>query len=143
MNKKNPEKKKRGRPKIEIDFNQFEKLCMINCTLSEIASFFCVSEDTIENRVKHHYKMLFSDVYKKHSGKGKAALRRLQFDLAKKNPGMAIWLGKQYLNQTEKNEISTEEVENRLKIIIDIIKNNVKDPDLLKKIADEIKTFKK
>jgi hypothetical protein len=33
------------------------------------------------------------------------SLRRYQFDLAKKSAVMAIWLGKQYLGQTEKQEV--------------------------------------
>lgn len=51
--------------------------------------------------------MLFSDVYKKYSSKGKISLRRFQFQQAEKNTSMAIWLGKQYLGQTEK-EISVQ-----------------------------------
>jgi hypothetical protein len=38
------------------------------------------------------------------------SLRRKQFQVAlegKGNVGMLIWLGKQYLGQTEKNELST------------------------------------
>ena len=30
------------------------------------------------------------------------SLRRLQFRMAEKSPAMAIWLGKQYLGQTDK-----------------------------------------
>lgn len=51
--------------------------------------------------------MLFSDVYKKYSAKGKISLRRYQFQQAEKSTAMAIWLGKQYLGQTEK-EISVQ-----------------------------------
>ena len=51
--------------------------------------------------------MLFSDVYKRLSVKGKISLRRYQFQQAEKNTTMAIWLGKQYLGQTEK-EISVQ-----------------------------------
>lgn len=51
--------------------------------------------------------MLFSDVYKRLSVKGKISLRRYQFQQAEKNVTMAIWLGKQYLGQTEK-EISVQ-----------------------------------
>ena len=51
--------------------------------------------------------MLFSDVYKRLSVKGKISLRRYQFQQAEKSTAMAIWLGKQYLGQTEK-EISVQ-----------------------------------
>ena len=37
-------------------------------------------------------------------------MRRIQFRLAETNAGMAIWLGKQYLGQTEKIEITNNEL---------------------------------
>lgn len=93
-----------GRPKIEIDEAQFEKLCAIQCTKAEIASWFDCSEDTIENWCKKVYKQTFSATFKMFSGKGKVSLRRNQFKLAETNVTMAIWLGKQYLDQTDKTE---------------------------------------
>ena len=95
------EPKKMGRPKIEIDQMQFEKLCYIQCTLTEIASWFNCSEDTIERWCKETYQETFAECFKKHSAGGKASLRRSQFELAKRNPTMAIWLGKQYLGQRD------------------------------------------
>ena len=43
---------KMGRPRIEIDKEEFEKLCDIQCTLTEIAGWFRCSPDTIENWCK-------------------------------------------------------------------------------------------
>ena len=91
----------RGRPKKVIDQKMFENLCSLQCTLSDIAGVFDCCEDTIETWCKRTYKENFSDVYKKHSVKGKVSLRKSQFDLAKKNASMAIWLGKQYLGQSD------------------------------------------
>lgn len=93
-----------GRPKIEIDTEEFEKLCYIQCTKDEIAYWFNCSPDTIEGFCKKHYNETFSATYKKYSANGKMSLRRTQFRLAEKNPTMAIWLGKQYLGQTDKVE---------------------------------------
>lgn len=93
---------KRGRKRIEIDYIEFEKLCGLQCTLGEIAAWFQTSEDTIERRVKEHYKKNFADVYKKYSSTGKISLRRYQFTLAKKYPAMAIFLGKQLLGQRDR-----------------------------------------
>ena len=90
-----------ARPQITIDWEQFEKLCAIQCTKSEIAEWFSCSEDTISRAVKRKYNMSFADLYKKKSIKGKISLRRYQFDLAQRNVAMAIWLGKQYLGQRE------------------------------------------
>ena len=95
-----------ARPRIEIDKSQFEKLCSIQCTLNEIAGFFDCSSDTIERWCKREYKEGFADVYDKKRGVGKISLRRAQFRMAETNPTMAIWLGKQYLGQTERQEIA-------------------------------------
>lgn len=103
------EGRKKPGPKLKmIDFEQFEKLCFIQCTLEEIAGFFKISVDTVETRVREHYGLRFSEVYKTHSSGGKISLRRLQFRLAEKNPGMAIWLGKQYLGQSDKSEYNLD-----------------------------------
>lgn len=92
---------KAGRPRKEIDMNQFEKLCAIQCTLAEIASWFNCSEDTIERWCKREYKVGFAEIYKKKSETGKISLRRIQFKQAEHSVPMAIWLGKQYLGQRE------------------------------------------
>lgn len=94
-----------ARPRIEIDASQFEKLCSIQCTLNEIAGFFNCSSDTVERWCKREYKESFADTYKKYSAGGKISLRRYQFKMAEHNAAMAIWLGKQYLGQTEKQEV--------------------------------------
>ncbi len=98
-----------GRPKKEIDPSIFEELCNIQCTLSEIAGVFRCSEDTIQNWCKSYYGDTFSVVYKKYSEDGKSSLRRYQMELAKTNATMAIWLGKQYLGQKDRQEIAFAE----------------------------------
>lgn len=95
-----------ARPRIEIDFEQFKGLCSMQCTLEEIASFFKCSEDTIERWCKRELKESFADTYKKYSANGKISLRRWQFKMAEHNSTMAIWLGKQWLGQTDKQEVS-------------------------------------
>ena len=90
-----------ARPRIEIDEQSFGNLCNLQCTLTEIADFFNCSEDTIERWCKRTFNESFADVFKKKSGKGKISLRRAQFKLAEKNASMAIWLGKQYLGQSD------------------------------------------
>ena len=53
--------------------------------------------------------MTFSDCFKRFSASGIISLRRKQFEVA--NGGsvpMLIWLGKQYLNQKDKSEVSGE-----------------------------------
>ena len=97
---------KMGRPKKEISKEQFEKLCGLQCTKDEIAGFFNCSPDTIENFCKATYKSTFSAIYKIYSAQGRISLRRYQFKLAEKSAAMAIFLGKNMLGQTDKQEIT-------------------------------------
>ena len=90
-----------GRPQKEIDQSLFEKLCGLQCTLAEIAGMFDCSEDTIERWCKRTYDEGFAETYKKHSAAGKLSLRRAQFRLAEKSAAMAIFLGKNYLGQSD------------------------------------------
>ena len=90
-----------GRPRKEIKWEEFEELCKIQCTQSEIASVLKVHIDTLRDHVAEHYAEDFSNVYKKYSENGKMSLRRTQIKLAQKNPAMCIWLGKQYLGQKD------------------------------------------
>jgi hypothetical protein len=94
---------KGGRPRKELNQHTFEGLCEIQATLEEIADVLRVSEDTVERWCKRTYELGFADAYKKFSATGKTSLRRYQFEAAKKgNTTMLIWLGKQYLGQTDK-----------------------------------------
>ena len=97
--------KKTGRPRKEIEREQFEKLCGLQCTLSEIASYFDCSEDTIERWCVREYEMSFAEVFRVKRESGRISLRRAQFRLAEKKPSMAIWLGKQYLGQKDQQEV--------------------------------------
>lgn len=100
---------KTGRPRKDIDQNQFESLCGLQCTLEEICGWFGVCSDTLETWCKRTYKMNFSEVFKQKRGVGKISLRRSQWRLAEKNANMAIWLGKQYLGQKDQVETTIAE----------------------------------
>jgi len=104
-----------------INKEQFETLCSIMCSREEIEAVFNVSEFTIRNWCKENYGDTFEGVASRFRNVGKSSLRRTQFKLAEKNTQMAIWLGKQYLNQTDK--IETENTE-RIEIINDIPKSD-------------------
>lgn len=91
-----------GRPRAEIDRIQFEKLCALQCTHEEICAWFDISPKTLESFCKRTYGVTFSKVFAQKRGIGKISLRRAQFKLAENNANMAIWLGKQYLDQTDR-----------------------------------------
>lgn len=90
-----------GRPQKKIDQTQFEKLCGLQCTKEEIAGWFDCSEDTIENWCHRTYDESFSAVFSKKREAGKISLRRSQWRLAEKSAAMAIFLGKNYLGQSD------------------------------------------
>jgi hypothetical protein len=88
----------RGR-KVRIDLGELEKLSALQCTDEEVAAWFRVSTRTIERRRKERK---FSETIARGRAKGKISLRRMQLRLAEEgNPALAIWLGKQYLGQSD------------------------------------------
>lgn len=100
---------KPGRPKQVIDLVQLEKLCNIHATMGEICHWFQVSPDTIERTVKKNYRTNFAEYYADHSAKGVVSLRRKQWELALNGDRvMLIWLGKQYLEQTDRKQIELD-----------------------------------
>lgn len=112
-----------GRPQIEIDKNNFESLCNLQCTLTEIAGFFKCSIDTIERWCERTYNESFAETYKKYSQNGKISLRRYQFKMAEHNSSMAIWLGKQYLNQMDRTNINFSNEEESKKLMQQFLEN--------------------
>ena len=91
-----PGKPTLGRPKKFVDLELVEKLATIQCTQTEIAATLGVSVDTLA-RNKH-----FAEIYKRGSDGGRKSLRRMQFESASKGSiAMQIWLGKQYLGQSD------------------------------------------
>lgn len=90
-----------GRPKKEIAQDQFEKLCGLQCTLEEICGWFDVTDKTLDRWCKETYGESFSEVFAKKREAGKISLRRSQWRLAEKSAAMAIFLGKNYLGQSD------------------------------------------
>ena len=103
-------KNKGGRPKSEFSKKQFEQFCAYQCTKEEVCAFFDTTDKTLEGWCKRTYGKGFSDVFREKREIGKASLRRTQFQLAQKNAAMAIFLGKNYLGQTDRpiNEVEDD-----------------------------------
>ena len=95
-----------GRPRKEIKQKEFENLCGIQCTKLEICAFFNVTDKTLESWCKRTYHAGFSEVFSQKRGMGKISLRRKQWQLAEKSASMAIWLGKQYLDQRDNVDVT-------------------------------------
>lgn len=95
-----------GRPRKEIDWDELAKLCKILCTIEEICSILDIDEVTLNTRIREKGYGGFSAYYKTHSANGKMSLRRVQWKkaLEDENTTMQIWLGKQYLGQSDNLE---------------------------------------
>ena len=88
------EKRKVGRPRIEIDEELLYKLATIHCTMKEMEDILGVSEDTLKRN--------FAGIIDKGKAEGKSRLRRKQMEVALEgNPTMLIFLGKAMLGQSE------------------------------------------
>lgn len=106
---------KRGRPKKKIDYELVEKLAYIQCTQEEIATILGVSTKTLQRDKE------FCRIYKSGMENGKMSLRRLQWKGAEEgNNTMLIWLGKQYLGQTDKQELAHS---GGLDITVDVVED--------------------
>lgn len=93
-----------ARPLKEINWQEVDKLCSIQCSEEEIAQFLGVSIATLYRAAKREHGMSFDEYFAQKRGVGKTSLRRAQWLSAQKgNPTMLIWLGKQYLAQRDKS----------------------------------------
>lgn len=115
-----------GRPPIKIDEDQFNKLCALQCTEEEIAAWFHCSVDTLNRWCKQMFDTTFAETFKEKSQFGKTSLRRFQFKLAEKNTAMAIFLGKNWLGQTDKMEQTVMEVED-LSSLAEMLRDDTKE----------------
>ena len=113
-------KNKGGRPKIQIDQKTFEGLCAIQCTEEEISAVLGVSIGTIERHCRDTYNLSFCEFFKTKKAVGRASLRRTQLRHAENNPAMAIFLGKQYLGQSDKRDDTSAANEALLKAMQEI-----------------------
>lgn len=108
-----------GRPAI-VKVEEVEKLCLMQCTQAEIASFFGVSKQAIEKRVAdketlHPYKLdsgeqvelTFREIMDLGYAKGKISQRRaLLYAAQGGNVTAMIWFGKQYMGQRDNMELT-------------------------------------
>ena len=113
---------KTGRPKKVIDKTEFEKLCGLQCNITEMCAFFDVTDKTLSKWCQETYGMSFSEIFRIKRGVGQISLRRTQFRLAEKNAAMAIWLGKQYLDQREPGPAPTVVDEDAVQQVLDSLK---------------------
>ena len=97
-----------GRPKIILNLEELERLSRLNCTMPEISAYFDIPLRTLEDKFANELDV--RKAIEKGRATGKLSLRRRQIQIMEEtnNPTMAIWLGKQMLGQTDKQEIIQE-----------------------------------
>lgn len=102
---------RRGPKPLEISWEQFDKLCLLQCSQKEIGWWFDVSVDTLERRCKRDKKCSLAEYYAKKKGLGRISLRKAQWQVAveKNNVPMLIFLGKNYLGQSDKINFPEED----------------------------------
>lgn len=85
-----------GRVKRHVDYEMVETLASFFCTVDEICSVMNICRTVADSDKR------FREAYERGLTKAKASLRRKQWELAKQgNVTMLIWLGKQYLEQSD------------------------------------------
>lgn len=111
---KKVKQKKAGRPEANIDWNIVAKYLRAQCDSTGIASLLGISPDTLYRRCKIDNKMDYTAFSAQKKSEGKEMLRMVQFTTAfgdrekgiPPSTTMQIWLGKQHLNQRDKNELT-------------------------------------
>ena len=118
IKKKNP-KNKGGRPRIvftDDNWKEFENLCALQCTELEITEWFGIDDKTLTQLLQKKYDKSFSEVFKQKRTKGLISLRRRQFQMSETIPSLAIFLGKNYLGQSDRQIIEhSGSIENKIR----------------------------
>ena len=117
-------KKKITKPLHQLDYKKLDAMCAIHCTGEECAAILGVDYDTLNKALKRDGNKGFTDYFKQKGANGKMSLRRKQYDHAMGgNSTMLIWLGKQWLGQSDK--VDQSDVEEAQPLTINF---NVSDP---------------
>lgn len=125
---------KMGRPLKEFNVKQFVDLVGLGCTQEEICWFFRdesgkpANIDTLTRWCKRTFGVTFQEYSKQNSLMAmKIKLRQIQFKLADKSTAMAIFLGKQYLGQTDKIETEITTMDDSAAQEIEVMLNAASD----------------
>lgn len=120
-----------GRPKKEYDAKTFCDLVGLGCTQEEICWFFRdekgkpANVDTLSRWCKRTFGLNFQEYFAQNGNMAlKIKLRKNQLKLSEKSAAMAIFLGKNYLGQSDRVEYESTEAIDRLDAILSNIKES-------------------
>jgi len=105
-------RKTAGRPEAIIDWNKVTKYLQAQCDSVGIAGLLGISVDTLYNRCKRDNNLDYSAFAAQKKSEGKELLRGKQYSVAMEgDKTMLVWLGKQYLMQSDKQELTGKDGE--------------------------------
>lgn len=100
-----------GRPKVTINWSEVDKYLKAQCDGVGIAAILGVHPATLYRACEETHKVNFANYSQAKKAEGKELLRQKQMEVAiDGDKTMLVWLGKQYLDQSEKvaaNNINT------------------------------------
>jgi len=99
-----------GRPKANIDWKRVDHLLTCQCDGVGIAGILGVHPNVLYEACKEVNKLSFSEYSAQKKSKGKELLRAKQFEMAMNgDKSMCIWLGKQYLDQKDRKDMTSND----------------------------------
>jgi hypothetical protein len=115
-----------ARPEANINWELVDSYLLRQCDGVGIAGILGISPETLYRHCQKDYKIGFDAYSAQKKSEGKEILRAKQYDTAvgdskKSIPGnvsMQIWLGKQYLGQRDKSELTGAEGKDLIPTII-------------------------
>ena len=118
-----------GRPRKEFDKKSFCDLIGLGCAVDEIAWFFRdengkpANIDTLSRWCKREFGVNFQEYRQQNGGIAlKIKLRKNQLRLSEQSAAMAIFLGKNYLGQTDQPTDASGQNNELLQSLIDLEK---------------------
>ena len=105
---------------VSVNWEMVRKMAAMHCSVRGVASVLNVSEDTIQKHCKKEHGMPAGEWFAIQAERGMCKVRyqlaKAQISLAvvDKNPTMLIWLGKQYLGQSDKGALEINSTVTRL-----------------------------
>ena len=136
---------------IPIDWNRVEKLLMAGCRGVEIASCLGIHEDTLYRACEREKETSFAAFAATFRQKGDSLLREAQYNVAlgdetrdiAPDKSMLIWLGKNRLEQSDKQDIKQTATVTNAKPMDEIDLSSVSSEELqkyieAKELADSI-----
>lgn len=107
-----------GRPPVKLDWDEIGKLMIAGCSTASIARQFGVSDRTLYDRCEQDLGMKLSHFSQEKRTKGDNLLRQAQFKNAMEgNTSMQIWIGKNRLDQSDKQEIKHQVIDKESEIV--------------------------